>query len=77
MVETLILNVGLLFLAAAAMRWVGLRLLHRFAPEWAVGPGGFLIDTRGRLGLLQMRGENLHDHSGPFDSPGGGGRGCD
>jgi hypothetical protein len=74
--EKLILNVALLFLGALAVRWVALRLLYRFAPEWAVGPGGFLIDTRGRLGIFQMRQGNIHSHGGDGDASGGGG-GCD
>lgn len=56
--------------------WLGRALLLRFAPQWMVGPGGFLIDTRSRLGLLQMQDReleqwrNIHDaHQGPSGPP--------
>jgi hypothetical protein len=75
MIEKLVLNGGLLFLGVVAIRWLGLRLLYRFAPAWAVGPGGVLIDTRGRLGILQMRTGHMHRHDAGTD-PGGGDRGC-
>jgi hypothetical protein len=54
MLEDLILNGMLLFGAFFAVLWIGRVILFRFAPPWAVGPGGFLIDTTGRLGAFQM-----------------------
>lgn len=50
---------GLALFAAAALvlhlaRRIGGPLLRRHAPAWLVGPGGVLIDTTGRLGILQM-----------------------
>ncbi|QYK40623.1 MAG: hypothetical protein KF887_14565 [Paracoccaceae bacterium] len=60
-----------------ALRRIALSLLHRFAPPWAVGPGGLLIDTRGRLGLFQMQQDPRHRGFGDgSDSDPGGGR-CD
>ncbi|MFN4158781.1 MAG: hypothetical protein ACK4GO_10310 [Gemmobacter sp.] len=66
MPDALILNIALLFAALAVLRWLGLRLLYRFAPVWAVGPNGFLIDTTGRLGVWQMGDGHLNprgDHA--------------
>lgn len=59
-----------------AVRWVALRLLYRFAPAWAVGPNGLLIDTRGKLGLLQMQDGDVMHHQSRTDHHVGGGGGC-
>ncbi|MCL4186820.1 MAG: hypothetical protein KJZ85_04375 [Rhodobacteraceae bacterium] len=54
---------------------IGGRLLRRHAPAWMVGPGGFLIDTTGRLGLLQLPpdGHQHHHLSHHGGGPEGGG----
>ena len=59
------------------VRAILLALLHRFAPAWLVGPGGFLIDTtpNSGLGILQMR-PRRHWPSNPPDG-GGGDSSCD
>ncbi|PLL11994.1 hypothetical protein C0V75_13970 [Tabrizicola sp. TH137] len=60
--ENPLFGFGLLFGGAAVLVWLGRALLMRFAPKWMVGPGGFLIDTRSRLGLFQMQDKALeHD----------------
>ena len=65
-----VLPAAAILAAVMLVRRSALRLLHRHAPAWLVGPGGFLIDTTGRLGLWQMR----PDH---HELPPGRDGGCD
>ena len=53
---------GLMIGGAVALVWLGRAILMRFAPSWMVGPGGFLIDTRSRLGLFQLQDRGLEQH---------------
>ena len=53
---------GLMFAGTAALVWLGRAVLVRFAPKWMVGPGGFLIDTRSRLGLFQLQDRGLEQY---------------
>ena len=62
MIVTFLLPAAALFGAAAVLLLVGRWLLLRFAPRWLVGPNGFLIDTRGGLGILQMHDAQLMEH---------------
>lgn len=73
MIGGLVLNCGILFLGAAILRWLALRALCRIAPVWAEGPEGYLIETQGRLGLLQMHQTRHRPACGGADT----GRGCD
>jgi hypothetical protein len=63
-----ILGFGSFIGAVIAVVWLGRMLLLRFAPKWMVGPGGFLLDTRGRLGLLQMQDRGLEQWRNAHDS---------
>ena len=73
MASDLLIGAAALFGGVAALFLCLRALLLRFAPRWMAGPGGLLIDTRGRLGLLQMR--ERHDRWP--DGGGGGDGGCD
>jgi hypothetical protein len=73
--RTFILPVAGLFGAVLILRWIALRLLYRFAPPWLVGPHGLLIDTKTKMGMLQMR-DDLHGSSGGGAGGGGGGSSC-
>jgi hypothetical protein len=80
MIETLnhpAVAIPILIGATCLLRAVLLAFLHRFAPDWLVGPGGFLIDTtpNSGLGVLQMR-PRQHWPSDPPTGGGGEGR-CD
>ncbi len=68
MLEDLILNGMLIFGSALAVLWLGRVILFRFAPPWAVGPGGFLIDTTGRLGVFQMHDAQAINHLSGADA---------
>lgn len=70
MLEDLILNLALLFGSALAVLWLGRVILFRFAPASAVGPGGFLIDTTGRLGAFQMHDTTLTQDQGQIQQIG-------
>lgn len=73
MLASLATGVALLFGGVLALRWLGLRLLHRFAPAWMVGPAGVLIDTTGRLGMLQMHEDpRARSDTAPVRPDGGG-----
>ncbi|MCL4189507.1 MAG: hypothetical protein KJZ85_18055 [Rhodobacteraceae bacterium] len=68
----LIANVAPLSGGAAALLAMLRRRALRLLPPAPVGPRGILIDTtRGRLGILQMRGT-----SPPSSGGSGGGGGC-
>lgn len=69
----LIIAGGAILLTVAG--WALKRLMLAVLPSWLVGPGGFLIDTRGRLGILQM--DDHHHSLGPDAGRGSGTeRGC-
>lgn len=69
MLNGLVIYGAALLVAVLVLRAAALWALYRYAPVWLVGPNGFLIDTRTRLGLLQMRATPSRDASG-------GGGGC-
>lgn len=48
-------------LVARGLRWLAIA----FLPDSLAGPGGFLIDTRGRLGIFDM-----HDRDHRFGGSG-------
>ncbi len=63
-----VLPAAALFAAGWLAVWLLRGLLLRFAPRWLVGPNGFLIDTRGRLGILQMHDPQLLEHQRQTDA---------
>jgi len=73
-IPMLILFGGAAAVVAVVAR-IGGRLLRRHAPAWMVGPGGFLIDTTGRLGLLQLPPDRQLFHHGGHQGPGSDGDG--
>lgn len=72
---------GLVLFGSAAVllhlaRRIGGPLLRRHAPARLVGPGGILLDTTGRLGILQMEPDTPPPSHPDGTSAGDDGGGC-